>query len=132
MKDKVKIDKIIKHWSETSDDDLQTMKQLFQSKSYHWALFIGHISTEKIIKALFVKIHEKHPPRIHNLYRLAELCNLSLTDQYADWLDTITTFNIKARYDDYKKEFYNLCNKEFTKLWISRIKEIQKWIKKML
>ncbi|CAN2040177.1 DNA-binding protein [Candidatus Magnetomoraceae bacterium gMMP-15] len=125
-------EKIMNHWIETSDDDLKTMNTLFQSKSYNWALFVGHISVEKILKALYVKIHKKHPPLIHNLYRLAELCDIKLTDQYSDWLDTITTFNINARYDDYKKEFYNLCTHEYTELWIVRIKELHEWIKKML
>ncbi len=108
------------------------MNGLFKSKSYNWALFVGHISVEKLLKALYVKLHEKHAPIIHNLYRLAELCEIELTDEYSDWLDTITSFNINARYDDYRKEFYNLCTPEYTELWIGRIKELFKWIKMML
>ncbi|MDZ7774373.1 MAG: hypothetical protein U5L09_01545 [Bacteroidales bacterium] len=30
-------------------------------------------------------------------------------------LDTVTRFNIKARYDDYKHNFYKLCTDEFDK-----------------
>ncbi|MFQ5638416.1 MAG: HEPN domain-containing protein [bacterium] len=56
---------------------------------------------------------------------------MELTDEYSDWLDTITSFNINARYDDYKKEFYNLCTREYAELWIERIKELRKWTKKM-
>jgi HEPN domain-containing protein len=63
-------------------------------------LFVGHISVEKLIKALYVKLHGKHAPLIHNLYRLAELCEIELADECSDWLDTITSFNINARYDD--------------------------------
>ena len=48
------------------------------------------------------------------------------------WLDAISLFNINARYDDYKREFYNQCTKDFAKLWIERIKEIRKWIKEKL
>jgi uncharacterized protein len=29
-------------------------------------------------------------------------------------LDEITSFNLNARYDDYKKEFYKLCTPEYT------------------
>jgi hypothetical protein len=79
-----------------------------------------------------VKLHEKHAPLIHNLYRLAELCETEPTDEYSDWLDTITSFNINARYDDYRKEFHSLCTREYTELWISRIKELREWIKTML
>jgi HEPN domain-containing protein len=128
----IDIEKIEYHWLETSNDDFKAMNKLFKSKSYNWALFVGHISVEKLLKALYVKLHGKHAPTIHNLYRLAELCEVDLTDEYSDWLDTITSFNINARYDDYKKEFYNLCTREYAKLWISRIKELRKWIKMML
>lgn len=126
------IEKIKSHWIETSCDDFKTMNDLFKSESYHWALFVGHISVEKLLKALYVKLHEKHAPLTHNLYRLAELCETEPADEYSDWLDTITSFNINARYDDYKKEFYNLCTPEYTELWINRIKELREWIKTML
>jgi len=126
------IEKVKNHWIESSFDDFQTMNKLFKSESYNWALFLGHISVEKLLKALYVKSHGKHAPLIHNLYRLAELCEIEPGDTYSDWLDTITSFNINARYDDYRKEFYNLCTLEYTELWIDRIKELRGWIKKML
>jgi HEPN domain-containing protein len=126
------IEKIKDHWITTSNDDFETMKQLYESKSYSWALFLGHISVEKSLKAMYVKLHKKHAPTIHNLYRLAELCNVELSDEYSDWLDAITSFNINARYDDYKREFYNLCTPAYTRLWIDRIKELRIWIKKTL
>ena len=124
--------KIINHWKVTSNDDFKTMNKLFKAKSYNWALFVGHISLEKLLKALYVKSHKKHAPTIHNLYRLAELCDVELSNDYSDWLDMITSFNINARYDDYKKEFYNLCTREFTNLWIMRITELYKWIEQKL
>ena len=74
------IEKIKNHWIETSNDDFKTMNALFKSKSYHWALFVGHISVEKLLKALYVKSHKKHAPAIHNLYRLAELCEIDSID----------------------------------------------------
>ena len=49
------------------------MKTLYESKSYGWSLFLGHISIEKLLKALFVKKNGNHAPFTHNLYRLAEL-----------------------------------------------------------
>lgn len=128
----IDINKIVKHWVETSDDDFETMLSLYQSKSYGWSLFLGHISTEKLLKALYVKRFNKHAPFTHNLYRLGELTGLDMNEQYADWFDEITSFNLNARYDDYKREFYKLCTPEYTKNWIERIKIIRSWIKEML
>ncbi|MFO7723398.1 MAG: HEPN domain-containing protein [Bacteroidales bacterium] len=124
--------RIVKHWTETSEDDFKTMLSLYDSKSYSWSLFLGHISIEKLLKALYVKHKNEHAPFTHNLFRLAELIGLEMSDEYADWLDEITSFNINARYDDYKKEFFHLCTHEYTKIWIERIKIIRSWIKKRL
>jgi len=126
------IDKIVNHWKESSDDDFKTMFILFNSKSYHWALFMGHIAIEKLLKAFFVKKSRCHAPFTHNLYRLAELGGLEISDEYAEWLFNITTFNLNARYDDFKKEFYTLCTVDFTKEWITKIETLQQWIKQML
>jgi len=128
----IDVEKIVKHWVNTSDEDFQTMLNLFESKSYGWALFLGHISIEKLLKAIYVKKHKQHAPFLHNLYRLAELSEISLTDEQSDWLDKITSFNLNARYDDYKREFYSLCTPDFTNEWIGKIKTLQLWIKQML
>jgi HEPN domain-containing protein len=128
----IDVDKVVKHWIDTSDEDFQTMLSLFDSKSYGWSLFLGHISVEKLLKAYYVSKNKKHAPLTHNLYRLAELCELELTEEHADWLDKITSFNLNARYDDYKREFYSLCTVDFTQDWIEKIKMIRTWIKQML
>ncbi len=95
-------------------------------------IFLGHISTEKLLKALYVKRFNKHAPFTHNLYRLGELIGLEMSDEYSDWLDEITSFNLNARYDDYKKEFYKLCTPDYTKSWIDKIIILRTWIKEML
>jgi len=128
----IEVIKIVNHWQSTSDEDCKTMISLYESKSYSWSLFLGHVCVEKILKGLFVKIHKQHAPYIHNLYRLAELCEIEISEEYSDWLDEMTSFNINARYNDYKKEFYNLCTSEFTFTWINRIKLIRAWIKQLL
>jgi HEPN domain-containing protein len=128
----INVDKIVKHWIETSEDDYQTMLTLFNSKKYSWALFLGHISTEKLLKALYVKRFEKHAPFTHNLYRLAEQLDLKLSEEQADWLDEITSFNLNARYDDYKREFHSICTPEYAQNWIEIIKNLRTWIEEML
>jgi len=80
------------------------------------------------LKAYFVQTLEKQAPPIHNLYRLAELSGLEISDKYADWLDLITSFNLNARYDDFKQEFRKQCTREYTSLWIKQISELRKWI----
>ena len=134
MSDKsdINVEKVVNHWTDTSDDDFKTMLTLYDSKSFGWSLFLGHISTEKLLKALYVKRFEKHAPFTHILYRLAELLGLDLSEEHSDWLDEITSFNLNARYDDYKREFNQLCTPDYSKKWIENIKTIRIWIKEML
>jgi len=128
----MKINEHIKYWIDSSDDDFQAMNHLFEKGDYTWSLFIGHLVLEKLLKAWYVKINSKTPPFIHDLVRLAEKADLILDDEQKDILDTISTFNIRGRYDDYKREFHKKCSNAFTKEWIHNIKGFRKWIKTKL
>lgn len=122
------IDKIADHWFRSSESDFTTMIQLYEAGSYSWSLFIGHITVEKLLKGLYVKKHHKHAPFTHNLYRLAELCEIELTEFQADQLVAITAFNLNTRYDDYKNEFYKKCTPAFTFDWVAKIKDLRQWL----
>jgi len=123
---------IIEYWVEVSNRDYTTMLHLFETKDYHWSLFMGHLVIEKLLKALHVKNVNGNPPKTHDLLRLAEKALLPLSDSQIDILDLITTFNISARYPDYKQSFYKKCTEEFTSENISKIKEVRKWLLSML
>ena len=129
MNDKIEnSDEIVKHWLESSDQDYITMKHLIESKDFCWALFMSHLVIEKILKALYVKKNQKHAIFTHDLLRLASKIELELTLENQEILDSITTFNLNARYDDYKQEFSKLCSKEFTEEWIVKIEELRLWL----
>ena len=126
---KIKIDNIFNHCLESSDSDFDTMIHLYNSKDYHWSLFIGHLVIEKIIKAGIVKQMKSHAPFTHDLRRLAKLSKINFEKGHIVWLDVITTFNLNTRYDSYKKDFYKKCTPEFTSIWIDNIKTLREWIK---
>ena len=126
------IERIVNHWIESSDRDFKTMKNLYQSKDYSWSLFIGHLVIEKLLKALYIKNKQEHPIPIHDLTRIAAKAGVECSDEILNQLDTITTFNINARYEDVKQNFYLKCTKQFTKTWIDQITDLRKWIKSQL
>ncbi len=123
---------MIKFWIEDSDDDLETMFAMYESKRYTWSLFIGHLMIEKLLKALFIKEKSVYPPFIHNILNLAERSELKLSDDRKEQLITITAFNINAQYDDYKTSFKNRCTSNFTEEWIYKLNELRLWIKKSI
>lgn len=72
--------KIIAYWIKSPDKDCQTMEYLFNGKNYPWALFVGHIVIEKLLKAYYVKTIDSNMPYIHDLLRIAEKAKLDLTE----------------------------------------------------
>ena len=121
--------KLIDFWIAASDDDFDTMLVMFEGKRYNWALFIGHLSIEKLLKALFVKVNNDHPPLSHNLLRLAEMCRLTPNEDQIVFFVTVTAFNINARYDDYKMSFRERCTPGYTTIWIEKIRKEREWIR---
>jgi HEPN domain-containing protein len=129
MEDKIEnIEKVIHYWKESSDQNYKTMHNLLHSGDYSWSLFMGHLVLEKLLKAHYVKSTGKHPFFTHDLLRLSKKSGLVTTVETEEWLDDISTFNLNARYDNYKQDFYLLCTKEFTFIWIERIETLRQWL----
>ena len=91
-------------------------------------------NARKVAKAIYAKVNQDnpYPPKIHNLNILAKKCNLELDDRKTKILVTCNSFNISARYEDYKNEFYEKCTKEYTSEQIENIEEVRSWLKEML
>ena len=130
--EKIDIEKIYSHWLDSSNKDFNTMIHLFDSKDYHWALFMGHLVIEKILKACIVKQTRNHAPFSHDLRRLAKVSRIEFGKEHIIMFDVITTFNLNARYDSYKQEFYKKCTPDYTSNWIDNIKTLREWIKMKL
>jgi HEPN domain-containing protein len=126
------VEKIYQYWLLSSDNDFEVMQNLYQSRNYNWALFLGHIVLEKLIKACFVKNTGTHALYTHDLRLLAKKSGLEIPEKMILWLDVITGFNINARYDSFKEDFYKKCTPEFSSEWINNIKTLRLWIKERL
>lgn len=93
---------LVDYWLKTARADLNVMISLFKNKHYSYALYFGHLVLEKTLKGYYVKTIDKSAPYTPNLVYLAEKCNLELTDWQTELLETVTQFNIEARYPDIK------------------------------
>jgi len=121
---------VIKHWQNAAQRNLKDSNDLFKTKHYDWSLFLGHLALEKLIKGLIVKKTNKNPKITHNLTELCKQAQIDISQEQISQLNRITSFNLEARYDAYKKEFYKLANEKFTTRWHAIIKQIFTWIKK--
>lgn len=125
---------LMNYWLDSSDEDYNVMQVLYNNKKNTWCLFLGHLVIEKLLKALYAKNNKSAPyaPKSHDLLYLIEKIGLDITDEQEDLLNTITKFNMSARYDDYKKEFYLKCTDDYTREQIENIEEARKWLKNLL
>ncbi|MEK6552466.1 MAG: HEPN domain-containing protein, partial [Bacteroidota bacterium] len=123
----------IKYWLDNSEEDWLSANEIAtKNERKYTALFLGHLSLEKLLKALYVKLYEQTPPYKHDLVLIAEKCNLELTDEIVTDLKIINEFNIQTRYPDYKNEFIKLSTKSFVKTELKRIKRVREWIKSII
>ncbi len=119
---------IVKYWLESSDSDFRVMESLFENEHYVWALFLGHLVVEKLLKAYHVKNVDADYPRIHNLLEIAYKASLELSDEQKLIMSELSTFNLRARYPDYKNRFQKKANRQYTEMQLGKIREIRKWL----
>ena len=117
-------DELIKYWQESASDSLDTAATLFIPGKYHHCLFFLHLAVEKMLKAAFVKQKDTTPSSTHDLVRLWEAAGLPISENRKLELAEISSFNLSARYDDYKRQFYNKATKEYAKEWLDKDKAI--------
>ena len=124
--------RIVKYWLESAEDDWRAAKHLFQKGDYSHSLFFGHLTVEKTLKAIYADRLNDNPPFTHRLVYLAEKASLDLPEEKLRFLETVTDFNLEARYPDEKFSFKKRCTKEFTKKYLDQIGVMKKWLAKQI
>jgi HEPN domain-containing protein len=122
----------IQYWLESAEDDWKVSNHLFEKGDYPYSLFFGHLTIEKILKAIYVDRLNESPPYTHRLVYLAEKISLNPTVEQLELLETITDFNMEARYPDEKFSFKKRCTKDFTEKYLRDIQVIREWLLKKI
>jgi HEPN domain-containing protein len=122
------INKTIEYWLESAEYDLETGRSLIESGRYPYALFFGHLTIEKTLKAIVVKSTKTHAPFSHSLILLAKHSNVDIPEDIFDKLAEYMEFHIESRYPDEKKNFYDKCTEEFARLKFSEMEETYRWL----
>ena len=116
----------IEYWINTSNNDFEVFEVLLNNKKYLHALFIAHLSLEKLIKAQWVKDYNNSvPPKIHNLITLIKQTSLELEHEQLVFLTLMNDFQIQGRYPDYKIKIHQLLTDDFVNDIYMKYKEIR-------
>lgn len=122
----VNIQKQVDYWRDGSEEDMHVADVLFRNKKFSQGLFFAHLAIEKILKAHVTVVTGSVPPKSHNFFRLIEIAELKLPDDYLKFLRYFSKFQIEGRYPEQKKV---IIDKESAKQDIKKAKEILKWIR---
>lgn len=120
----------INHWKQSAIENRQAAEDVFKTSHSDWSFFLWHLSLEKLLKGLVTK-NDIVPPPTHDLVRLAKNARIRLTEQQEKSLSEITTYNIRARYDDFKRKFYRqVADKDYQQKWQKICRELFLWLEK--
>jgi HEPN domain-containing protein len=123
----------IQFWKESAREDWETAIVLKNNKRYGFCLFSLHLVIEKLLKAIWIKESiDNTPPRIHDLVRLCEECNLNLSLEQLDFLATVNSWNIRGRYPDYTRSLHQSATPDYLELQFTKINTLKQWLEDQL
>lgn len=119
----------VKYWLDSSEEDWISANEICQkNERKHFALFIAHLSLEKLFKALYVEKFGEIPPFKHDLYMLALKCEMDLNEDIIAELKITNEYNLQTRYPEYKESFYKKYTFDFVSNELNRINKLRQWV----
>lgn len=117
---------VVGFWLNSANDDWEFAVEIWKSgKRLYNALFFAQMALEKTLKALHYYKKDDHPLLTHDLVLLAKKIDLDVDPDLKEELGEITSFNVSARYDNYKKAFRLKATGEYTDLWMEKVVKIR-------
>jgi HEPN domain-containing protein len=101
------------------------MYALQKNKKSMDALYFGHLSVEKALKAILAA-RDIRIAFIHDIISLAQKCQITLNPDMETELAGINRFNIAAKYASQKSQIFKQCTSAYTAEWIKIIRKWQK------
>lgn len=117
-------------WLEQAEYDIETAEALFRSRRYIHAVFMCHLSVEKALKGLYVKLLKEEPPKVHNLILLAKKMNLAFPGDLEEFVVEINRLSIATRYPDDLKRMMKDYDRKTTSDVLKNSRGILEWLKK--
>ena len=121
----------VTYWIEIADYDIDTAEAMYRTKRWLYVAFMCHQAIEKTLKAYWCGTREDDPPYTHNHKRLASECGLyeRMNDGQLKFIETVTNYNIEARYPEDKDALYRQLSKQACRQIIDETKQLMQWIK---
>ena len=93
-------DEDARYWRNEAYEALEAAEVLLDNHRYVESGFFCHLAAEKMLKALVAQRTHRTPPRIHALWRLAEIAGVEddFTAEQVDTIADLSVFQVEGRY----------------------------------
>ena len=127
-------DEQVQYWLDIANYDLDTAEAMHQTGRWLYVAFMCHQVIEKTLKDYWCATRDDDPPYTHSHQRLTTGCGIydEMSDDQRDFLDTITNYNIEARYPEDKEELTRTLTPQACRQMIDETKQMQQWIEEHL
>ena len=117
------------NWIASAEYDLETARHMLVTKRYIYVVFMCHLALEKMLKAHVTEVMQVAPPKIHNLIRLIQKCQLGLPENYMDFVSKINAASIPTRYPEDIQRAIKDYPEAIARDYLRQTEEILKWLK---
>jgi HEPN domain-containing protein len=114
-----------RYWRDGAQEDWEVAQHLIERGNVCHGLFLVHLAVEKALKSIIVRQTADLAPRIHNLFRLAEIAQLSPSEERLRVLALVNPLNLEGRYPD---SFQIEPTKGEGQAIVERVKETFEWL----
>ncbi len=120
-------------WFKQAEYDMETAMCMYDAGRYFYAIFICHLSIEKALKGVYVKVFDAPPPRTHNLVYLNEKISFGgyggLPENMERFVNLLNLESVATRYPEDIERSMRDYTKERTLQVITNCKEVLQWLK---
>ena len=123
------MDKIVSHWVERAEYDLETARSMLDTGRYLYVGYMCQQAVEKVLKGIIAQQNKENLP-IHNLNRLAQVAGIEndLDAEQFKFLAELTPYCIEARYGDYRESLSEIINEQRAREVYAKTQEIFQWL----
>ena len=131
-----KIFKSVEEWFNQSEYDFSTADCMYRAGRYIYAVFMIHLSLEKLLKGLYVLYLNENPPRTHNLVLLQERIqnkyDMKLSGKQNELIEFLNEKSVPSRYPDVLAKVLEEYKEEETGKLLEDVRGLMQCLKNQL
>ncbi len=123
----------IAYWLAEADSNWIDAQDFARIGKNIWALFLAHLTMEKLSKAIWVLRNSGNtPPRTHNITKLLEGAAFELSDQQVELAAQLNDFQLETRYPNYQRTLQARATNAFTTSILTETAAFRQCLRAML